>query len=1064
MSAHAGGSPPPEPVGSPRLEAQQSSSPASTLDPGHAYSYQQKYTRCNKPNCRRCADGPGHGPYWYAFWWEGGRTRTRYLGRAAPVATGETTAVDTESAPAQAAATGLRVFTLGHFAVWRGETPIPAADWSRRKSLALFKLLVSVPGHRLLRDQVLDQLWPGTAAKGAEVGLRGATHGIRRALGTSGDGHVLEVHGDSIAMAEGVAMWIDADAFATAATAALAHRDVDACRSALALYGGDYLPDDVYEDWSTRRRDELAQLRTSVLIHQSRLCAEEGDTAEARSLLAAVLALDPAHEEAACRLMILLAAVGERTEALRVFQRLRDTLREQYGLEPGEEVAILAQNLHAQQAARAQYRAPAARRRLTNLPSGLTTFVGREDAQAVVGRMLKKARLVTLSGPGGSGKTRLALRVAEQALSAYPDGAWLCELAGLARQADRGGATDGDPVAAAVASALGLVEDPGCRLVDTICAYLGPRRMVLVLDNCEHLITPVARLVDAVIRQCPDVTILVTSQEALGLPAESTWAVPPLALPDAAKRYTPERLYAFDAVRLFVERARAARPGFVLDAASASLVGDVCRRLEGIPLAIELAAARLAFLPLDALVARVHDRFRLLVGGSRVALPRHQTLRAMMDWSYGLLGSRERSLLGRLAVFAGGWTLEAAEGVCPDAELPRDAILDTLGGLVAKSLVTVREGGAAERYGMLETVREYGHSRLEEAGQEASARERHLTWFAQHCEDVIATWGTADQAVLLHGLDVELENVRAALAWGLERSPAAIEALRLASALSRYWATRGLVAEGRRWTAQTLDAARHAPDGLRATALNRCAILARLEGDAPGAGQYWEASLALYRGMGDAEGVARVAGNLGLLRYDRGDDQGAVEALSEGLALKREHGNQQEVPNFLLNLGMVYTRMKRYAEAEAVLGEAGIIWREAGDQVGMSATFLSMAQLAREQQQLERAGTLYVSGLRLSAAIGDRPQIATGLEGAAHVLLHRGAGARDPASLKLCAHLLAAAASLRESTGVSIHAADHPQYQADLRQLRALVGAKSFDAEWARGWAMPLESLIERIC
>ncbi len=1028
------------------------------------YSYQQKYTRCHKPACRRCADGPGHGPYWYAFWWEAGRTRTRYLGKTAPQAA--QTAVEKSAGPPSRATAlpHVRVVTLGRFEVWRDDVLLPESAWLRRKSLALFKLLISTPGHRILRDQALDELWPVAASRSAASGFRGATHGIRHALDPAQGASAVQSHGEIVALTAGLTIRIDAEEFEVAAAAALAGRDTDLCRAALAHYGGDYLPDDLYDDWTSRRRDELSDLRIALLLHHARLCAEEGDTAEARSHLSAVLAIDPAHEEAACRQMTLLAAVGEKTEALRVFQRLRDTLRDQYALEPGEEVADLAERLQAQQAARATRRSPAPSRRHTNLPGGLSTFIGRQDAKATVRRLLRESRLVTLGGPGGSGKTRLALRVAELALTAYPDGVWLCELAGLARQAERHSAPAGsEPVSAAVASALGLVEDPGCKLEATICAFLGPRRLLLILDNCEHLVDSVARLVTDILRSCPDVRILVTSQEVLGLPGEATWAVPPLSLPEPGLRCTLERLSTFDGIRLFVERARAARPGFVLSEATAPLVVNICRRLEGIPLAIELAASRMAFLSLDVLAARVDDRFHLLVGGSRIALPRHQTLRAAMDWSYSLLGSKERALLRRLTIFAGGWTLSAAEGICADDELPRESILDTLGGLVAKSLATVREVCEQERYGMLETVREYGHARLGEDEQEAALRVRHVAWFASFCEATIAAWGSTDQATLLRRLDAELENVRAALAWGLGNTGAATEALRLASALSRYWQTRGLVSEGRRWTARALDAAPRAPKALRATALNRCALLARLEADSNAAGRLMEASLALFRELGDAEGIARVAGNLGLVRYDRGDDAGAVESLSEALALKRQHGNQPETPIFLLNLGMVYTRMQRYDDAETALAEACAIWQVAGDQVGLSVAYLNMAQLARDRRQLERAADLYVAGLRISVALGDRPQMSTALEGVAHVLLSHVVGAHDKPALKLCGHLLACAAALRESTGVPVHAADHPQYQADLQQLRALLGPKAFEAEWARGWATPPGSLIERI-
>jgi tetratricopeptide (TPR) repeat protein len=490
----------------------------------------------------------------------------------------------------------------------------------------------------------------------------------------------------------------------------------------------------------------------------------------------------------------------------------------------------------------------------------------------------------------------------------------------------------------------------------------------------------------------------------------------------------------------------------------------VCRHLDGIPLAIELAAARLAFLSLADLASRLDDRFRLLVGGSRVALPRQQTLRAAMEWSYGLLGERERTLLRRLTVFAGGWTLAAAEGICADPDLPQEAVLDALGGLVAKSLVAMQGEGESPRYGMLETVRQYAQPLLAEHGEEAAVRGRHLSWFSQYCEAEIAGWSSADQAALLRRLDAELENIRAALAWGLGPDGDGEAALRLASALSRYWQTRGLVSEGRRWTAGALDAAPHAPPDLRATALNRCAILAGMEGDTAAAGALWEASLAVFRELGDAEGVARVLGNLGRLRYDLGNDEAAVVRLTESLALRRQQGNLPGVATNLLNLGMVYTRQRRYAEAEAAFAEARIAYRAAGDEAGVGNTYLHMAHLARDQEQIDHAAQLYGVSLRISLQLGDRPHLPPALEGTAHVLLRRyDAGTRDLATLELSAHLFACAAALRESTGVPLPTTSQRVYQPDLQRLQILLGPAVFEATWCVGWDMPVLSLIERI-
>jgi non-specific serine/threonine protein kinase len=396
-------------------------------------------------------------------------------------------------------------------------------------------------------------------------------------------------------------------------------------------------------------------------------------------------------------------------------------------------------------------------------------------------------------------------------------------------------------------------------------------------------------------------------------------------------------------------------------------------------------------------------------------------------------------------------------------ELPLDTILDTLGGLVAKSLVVMQGEGETTRYGMLETVRQFGQFKLAETGEEQDLRERHLAWFAQHCETAIGAWGSTDQAALLRHLDLELENIRTALTWGLGAGDAVL-ALRLTSALSRYWTTRGLVPEGRRWTARTLEAAPQAPAALRATALNRCAILARMEGDERGAGALWEASLALFRELGDMAGIARVLGNLGLLHYDLGDDAAAIGALAESLGLLRQLPGQGASAGMLLNLGMVYTRQKQYSEAEAALAEATAIWQAAGDQEGIGSAYLHTGHLARDQEQWDRASRLYAASIRISLTLGELPLLARALEEMAHVLLRRSdTGMRKRELFELSAQLFGCAAALRESTGVPVPPASQHMYQANLQRLQASLGAAAFEAAWTAGWNAPVLSLIEQL-
>jgi len=710
---------PPTDLAAPELATQGVAAAGATAAPAEpAYTYQQKYTRCHKAACRRCANGPGHGPYWYAFWSEKGRTRARYLGKVAPAPAETPTAAANGHTPDPRHEPGIRVKTLGHFAVWRGDVQLRETAWQRHRSLALFKLLISAPSHRLLREQALDRLWPDGAPQSADAALRAATHGIRRALDCDcvGGRSAIEAHAGVIALSDGIGLSVDADEFGAAAQKALAGRDLKACREALALYGGDYLLDQLYDDWASARREVLAALRVSVLLHEARISAEQGDVAEARAALATVLSADPAHEEAACRLMTLLTAVGEHTEALRVYIRLTDALRDTYALEPSVEVANLARRIQAQQAARSSHRHLPPRPRRTNLPAELSSFVGRVEAQVTIRQLLSEARVVTLTGAGGAGKTRLATRVADSLVDDYPDGVWFCALASLPRVT--AGSDAGlrlAEVCRVVAGAFGLSSDGSHRdLEATICAFLEPRELLLVLDNCEHLLDAVARLVHVILGRCPGVTVLATSQVALGLSGEQLWVVPPLSIPGERHTCALEQLGEFDAIRLFVERARVARPGFTLDCNSAPLVLEICRRLDCLPLALELAAGRLTFLGLDTLATRLDDRFRLLAGGSRTALPRHQSLRATMDWSYGLLGPVEQALLQRLAVLAEGFTLAEVERTCAGPDLEHDSLLDALGSLVARSLVSVHQRGESVRYGMLETVRHYSRAKLEE--------------------------------------------------------------------------------------------------------------------------------------------------------------------------------------------------------------------------------------------------------------------------------------------------------------------------------------------------------------
>jgi predicted ATPase/class 3 adenylate cyclase len=401
----------------------------------------------------------------------------------------------------------------------------------------------------------------------------------------------------------------------------------------------------------------------------------------------------------------------------------------------------------------------------TNLPVQLTSFVGRDREIAEVRRLLEAVHLLTLVGAGGAGKTRLALQVAAGLFETYPDGVWLVELAALA---------DPSLVPQAIASTQGLREATGRPLMALLSDHLQHRQVLLVLDNCEHLVLACADLVDTLLHACPGLRVMATSREALGIAGETTWRVPSLLLPDPRHAPTADSLTVYEAVRLFIDRAVAASSGFAVTNENAPSIAQICQRLDGIPLAIELAAVRVKVLSAEQIAARLDDRFRLLTTGSRTALPRQQTLRALIDWSYDLLSETERTLLGRLSVFAGGWDLDAAEHVCTSDDLDAYDVLDLLAQLVDKSLVLTEEHVGAARYRLPETIRQYGTEKLGATGEEAVLRRRHRDWVRDLVIQQTARLGGAEQADALARLEFEHDNIRSALAW-CETEPGGVE-------------------------------------------------------------------------------------------------------------------------------------------------------------------------------------------------------------------------------------------------------------------------------------------------
>ena len=665
-----------------------------------------------------------------------------------------------------------------------------------------------------------------------------------------------------------------------------------------------------------------------------------------------------------------------------------------------------------------------------NLPVQLTTFIGREREIEDVKRLLTQSRLVTLMGTGGAGKTRLSIQVAADLIDQFQKGVWLIELAPL---------TDPALVVQAVASPFQVREVAGRPLLSTLVDYLQPKSLLLVLDNCEHLVAACAQLANALLRACPNLKILATSREALGVAGEVTYQVPPLSRPDPRRAQSLAQLTEFESVQLFVERGVHSQPRFALTEGNAKAVAHICHRLDGIPLAIELAAARVKVLTVEQIATRLDDRFRLLTGGSRTGLPHHQTLRAAMDWGYDLLSEEERTLLRRLAVFAGGFNFEAVEAICTGDGVEMFAILDLLTSLVDKSLVVAEGLNGDIRYRLLETIRQYGLEKLQGSGEIAAVHGRHLGWFLDLAERAEPELYGPDQKGWLSQLEMEHDNLRAALEWTKagEREPEA--GLRLAGALHRFWAMGGHLSEGREWLEGALKRTEAAPSPARAKAIFGAAALAFGQGDYGQAEDLSGQSLALYRERGDKLGIALTLNVLAFLNRNRGDHGRAVALLEDSLTLCRELDQQWPLAETLFILALTVRRQGDYERAKALLEESLILWRQTGDKSGLARSLASLGVVARLQGDYARAQALQEESLALHKELGHRFEVAEVLLMLGTVAQNQGDYSRATALYEECLILSRELGYKLDVAAALVNLANVSHYQGDNDRARELA-------------------------
>ena len=744
----------------------------------------------------------------------------------------------------------------------------------------------------------------------------------------------------------------------------------------------------------------------------------------------------------------------------------------------------------------------------SNLPTQLTSFIGREQALGELRHLLETTRLLTLMGAGGAGKTRLGIQLGSEVLELFEGGVWLVELAPV---------TDPLFVTQAIVSALMVREEPGQPQLEALITHFRSKEILLILDNCEHLIEPVAQLTADLLRLSSKLKILATSREALGVSGETTWRVPSLTIPDARAMLDIEQLKQSEAVRLFIDRAAAVQQNFSVTAQNAAALAQICQRLDGIPLAIELAAARVRGLSVEQIAARLDDRFKLLTGGSRTALPRQQTLRALVDWSYDLLAEEEKQVLRQLSVFNGSWSLEAAETILGDggrgqesgvrsqneekdsalstqhSALPSYEVLDLLLQLVNKSLVVLEEVEEQTRYRLLETIKQYGYNKLTQAGELQTLRQRHMDYYLGLAKEFNLSERESVALDRLDRLENEYSNLRAALEWAISQENVGY-AIQLIEVLGEFWEIRGYVAEAREWLERILALSDKTELKLQARAYHMAGFFAHQQGDFANARPLLETALAKNREIGNEVAVAITLCLLGNSILRQGEYTLAQSLLEEATAIIKQTGDQKLLARSLLYLGIVLFVQGHYAEAHEILEECLQKGRAAGSKYYLTAPLNNLGFVAIAREDYIAARRYLEEAIAIERTVKSRSSIlANALGNMAHIACTEGdySGARALGEEALlirqelgdkwgiayslgrfgvlaatigmperAARLWGAAEALRESIGTPLVPAELEIQQRGLELARAQLDEATFAIAWTEGRKLPLKKAI----
>jgi predicted ATPase/DNA-binding SARP family transcriptional activator len=899
----------------------------------------------------------------------------------------------------------------------------PLPHLRSRKALWLLALL-TVRHHRPVdRDWVASTLWPDTDHSQALANLRTVLSELRRAMGSqafrvqSPDRNtlILDVTDSDIDVVE-----FD-KAVAAGNLASLTH--------AVSLYSGSFL-EGSNEEWAYQERADREQSCLQALHKLGDAALTAGDFQVAADRYRQAIAIDPWWDTARRGLMEALAKGGDTNEALQVYRSFEDLLRSESRAVPDEKTTELYLKLRKE--ARGRLRGSAVvvdttpRIATGHVPNPLTELIGREDECREVSALIRRSRLVTLTGLGGIGKTRLAIAVSSNIGGEFQDGVWFIGLESL---------TQASLVPQQIATLLNIKPEASQTWIQCVTEHLKNKRLILVLDNCEHLLDVCAQTAAHLLQECAGVRILATSREVLGITGEMSWPVPGLEVPDPEHLpsgwATLKRvLLAYEGVQLFIERAKGVQSGFALTESNARVLANVCARLEGIPLAIELAAARVKAMTVEQIAERLRDHLGLLSQGSRTAQSRQQALRSTLDWSHELLNEYEQVLLRRLSVFVGGWTLEAAENVCSGECIEPTDISNLLGSLIDKSLVVFEENGGNSngRYRLLEVVRQYSGEKLKNSGELATLKTKHRDWFMAFAEESEPQLKGANQQKWLAWLEADINNLRASLDECASHEEATEAGMRIAGALSRFWYMKSHFTEGRKLLQRALDQDQlETPTIARANALHGYGALVYRQGDQVVAKAMHEQSLAIRKQLGDSPGisdsllnlgnvayllgdyntattlyeeslsyanelddkyrVSLVLANLGSVKLSQGQNLEARKWIEESLQISREIEDHFHIAWSLNNLGILAEERGDYAAAKSHFAECLPVFRELNEKRGIAWSIQQMAAVAHEELDYESALALYEESRSTFQELGDRHGTACSLTAVAMVLL-----------------------------------------------------------------------------